>query len=105
MRLLLDTNALAWVLLETDHLSSRAAALVRDEGNEILVSAASCWEIATKVRRGKWRELEVVERDLLQGFRKANFTVLPIEAEMALRAGRMPGAHKDPFDRMIAAKP
>jgi PIN domain nuclease of toxin-antitoxin system len=40
MRLLLDTHVLLWAVLE-------------DSDNELLVSAASAWEIATKWRLGK----------------------------------------------------
>ena len=53
MRVLLDTHALLWWFDGDRRLPKRMQALIADEGNEILVSAASAWEIATKARLGK----------------------------------------------------
>jgi PIN domain nuclease of toxin-antitoxin system len=77
---------------------------VADVRHEILVSAASAWEIATKVRLGKMPGAENLEREFLSAMNVAGYTLLPIEAPAALRAGRLPAPHRDPFDRMIAAQ-
>ena len=53
MRLLLDTHALLWALAEPHRLSPRAAALIKSPTNDVMVSAASAWEIATKFRLGR----------------------------------------------------
>ncbi len=53
MRVLLDTHALIWWLAGDEKLSATARAIVEDEDNEVFVSAASAWEIATKHRLGK----------------------------------------------------
>jgi PIN domain nuclease of toxin-antitoxin system len=53
MRLLLDTQALIWYV-DQDHLLSQPAhAAITDPQNDLLLSAASIWEIAIKVGIGK----------------------------------------------------
>ena len=104
MKVLLDTHALLWATLSPASLSHKASAIIADEGNVILVSAASAWEIATKVRIGKLPGAETLEREFLDVMEDAGYTLLSIDAECALRAGRLAGEHRDPFDRMIAAQ-
>jgi PIN domain nuclease of toxin-antitoxin system len=70
----------------------------------IFVSAATAWEIATKVRLGKLPGAEALERDLLETMEDSGYTLLPIETDSALRAGRLIADHGDPFDRMIAVQ-
>ena len=103
MRLLLDTNALLWAILAKATLSRTAFALIADEENEIFISAASAWEIATKVRIGKLPGAEAFEERFLETIEKAGYALLSVDAGCALRAGRLVGEHRDPFDRMIAA--
>ena len=104
LKVLLDTHALLWSSIFPEKLSDEAAVIITEESSEILVSAASAWEIATKVRSGKLPGAEDLERDFLSKMEKAGYTLVPIDAETALRAGRLPGEHGDPFDRMIAAQ-
>ncbi len=104
MRVLVDTHALLWWWTGDPGLSERALNLFQDESNEILVSAASAWEIATKYRLGKLGiGREAVERfDELVGL--DGFTHLPVSHAHALRAGSLDTEHRDPFDRMLAAQ-
>ncbi len=104
MKVLLDTHALLWATLSPAALSREASAIVADEGNVILVSAASAWEIATKVRIGKLPGAETLEKEFLDVMEDAGYTLLAIDTSCALRAGRLVGEHRDPFDRMIAAQ-
>jgi PIN domain nuclease of toxin-antitoxin system len=104
LKVLLDTHALLWATLTPASLSRHASAIIADEGNVILVSAASAWEIATKVRLGKLPGAEVLEKEFLDVMDDAGYTLLPIDGESALRAGRLTSEHRDPFDRMIAAQ-
>lgn len=104
MRVLLDTHALLWAVLSPGELSREAAEIIADEANVIFVSAASAWEIATKVRLGKLPGAERFEREFLEVMDDAGYTLLAIDAASALRAGRLAGDHRDPFDRMIAAQ-
>ncbi len=104
MNLLLDTNALLWASLSRQSLSRTASAVIEEPGNTIFVSAASAWEVATKVRLGKLPEAEAFERSFLDAVDRAGYVLLSIEPEIALRAGRLAANHGDPFDRMIAAQ-
>jgi PIN domain nuclease of toxin-antitoxin system len=104
MKVLLDTCALIWATLSPAALSREAQETIADEGNAILVSAASAWEIATKVRLGKLPGAEKLEQDYLAVMEDAGYTLLAIDSASALRAGRLKAEHKDPFDRMIAAQ-
>jgi PIN domain nuclease of toxin-antitoxin system len=103
MRVLLDTHSLVWAIRSPQLLSARAAAIIADESSEILVSAASAWEIATKVRLGKFVEAVKLEGRFMAALDDAGYELLSITPEIALRAGRLVGAHGDPFDRIIAA--
>ncbi|MGA3372184.1 MAG: type II toxin-antitoxin system VapC family toxin [Terracidiphilus sp.] len=104
MKVLLDTCSLIWATMTPAALSRQAQETIADEGNVILVSAASAWEIATKVRLGKLPGAEKLEQDYLAVMEDAGYTQLPIDSASALRAGRLRAEHKDPFDRMIAAQ-
>lgn len=104
MRVLLDTCTLIWAALSPLALSPAVREIISDEGNVILVSAASAWEIATKVRAGKLPGAEKLERDFLEVLDGAGYTPLSIDVGTALRAGRLVAEHRDPFDRMIAAQ-
>ena len=54
MKLLLDTHALFWFLLNDPRLSGNARSLMTDSGNDLLVSPASYWEMAIKISLGKY---------------------------------------------------
>jgi PIN domain nuclease of toxin-antitoxin system len=101
---LLDTCTLIWATLSPATLSRKARKTIADDHNEILVSAASAWEISTKVRLGKLPGAEKLEQDYLDVMDAAGYLQLPIDTSCALRAGRLTAEHKDPFDRMIAAQ-
>jgi PIN domain nuclease of toxin-antitoxin system len=104
VKVLLDTHTLIWATLAPASLSLEASSLILDEANVILVSAASAWEIATKVRIGKLPGAETLEKEFLDVMEDAGYTLLAIDVESALRAGRLVGEHRDPFDRMISAQ-
>lgn len=52
MRVLLDTHAFLWALLDPDKLSPHIRSTLQDARTEVIVSAASAWEIAIKYRLG-----------------------------------------------------
>lgn len=104
MRLLIDTHALLWWLNDEPSLSPAARKAMAESSNVLLVSAASAWEIATKVRLGKLPTAEELAADF-QGFMlREGFTILDITANHAIRAGLLPGPHKDPYDRMLISQ-
>lgn len=104
MTLLLDTHALLWWLSGDRALSEAARAAIGDEDNRVLVSAASAWEIATKVRIGKLPGCAWLAANLPQVLRDQDFEPLEVSLPHALRAGGLPGEHRDPFDRMLIAQ-
>lgn len=104
MDLLLDTHALLWWLFDDERLSRTARELIADPDNTILVSSASAWEIATKHRLGKLAVADLLVDDIEGWITKARFRELPISITHAQRAGSWPQAHRDPFDRMLAAQ-
>ena len=104
MRALLDTHAFLWWVLDSARLSNTALQLIADESNEIVVSAASAWEIATKHRIGKLPDAGVVAADVAGYIAGQGFEALAIGVADAERAGRLPGIHRDPFDRMLIAQ-
>ena len=104
MRVLLDTHTLLWWLFDDPKLSPTARATLGDPGNEILVSSASAWEIATKVRLGKLPSAAVLVQDIAGWIERAGFSELPVRIAHAQRAGGWPQPHRDPFDRMLAAQ-
>jgi PIN domain nuclease of toxin-antitoxin system len=104
MKALLDTHALLWATTEHEKLSKRASDWISAEDNELFVSAGSAWEIFTKVRKGQLPWAEDLERDFVNVLSAAGYLFLPISVGDALRAGRLIGPHRDPFDRMIAAQ-
>jgi len=104
VRVLLDTCTVIWGTMAPSTLSQAVREIISEPQNEIMVSAASAWEIATKVRLGKLAEAEKLESSFIDVMRLAGYTLLSLDAETALRAGRLVAAHRDPFDRMIAAQ-
>jgi PIN domain nuclease of toxin-antitoxin system len=104
LRFLLDTHTLLWASFDEDALSPRARQIIQTPGSEMIVSAATAWEIATKFRLGKLNFAEELVEDFIPSVTAAGYALLPVSTEHALRAGRLPGEHKDPFDRMLAAQ-
>ena len=100
--LLLDTHALLWWAIADKALSRKVKRLIEDEATTVFVSAASAWEIATKVRLGK---LHWTRPGSVEGYCSGQrFHLLPISFAHSERAGSWPQDHGDPFDRMLAAQ-
>jgi PIN domain nuclease of toxin-antitoxin system len=104
VRVLIDTHALLWWLSDDPSLSQAARKAMADTSNVLLVSAASAWEIATKVRLGRLPGAAELAADF-QGFmQREGFTTLDVTADHAIRAGLLPGPLKDPFDRILISQ-
>jgi len=105
LRLLIDTHYVLWSALNSTRMEPWAKELIAELDNEILVSAASIYEISLKVRSGKLPEAVEFESDLIVNIEsRLGYRLLPLEPESLLRAARFEDAHADPFDRMIAAQ-
>ncbi|MCC5665350.1 type II toxin-antitoxin system VapC family toxin [Nostoc sp. CHAB 5784] len=104
MSYLIDTHILLWWLFDDPKLHTDCRDIIRNPDHRIIVSSASAWEIATKYRMGKLPEAKQLVEQYLQILHQAKFIELAITTTHALRAGSLPIAHRDPFDRMIMAQ-
>lgn len=104
MKLLLDTHALIWWLADDALLGKEAKRAIMDEDNDVLVSAASAMEVATKHRLGKLPQAAELARRFEEIVAEEGFDGLPISVRHAAFAGRLEIAHKDPFDRFLIAQ-
>ena len=102
MRLLLDTHALVWWLTNNPRLSSAARVAVAAPSNVVYVSSCSGYEIAYKHQRG--RLAVALPHPLADLVRRQRFAMLPVTVEHAEAAGRLPGPHRDPWDRLLIAQ-
>ena len=103
-RLLLDTHALLWALLEPDRIPSGTLDQIRDARTDLIVSAATAWEIGTKFRLGKLDGAQAVVHGYPEHLARLRAHELPITAHHALTAGMLNWDHRDPFDRVIATQ-
>lgn len=104
MRLLLDTHAFLWWVINDRRLTPPARSAIADNTNEVFVSAASAWEITTKHRLGRFPEAEPIAGDLAGSIARQHFGELPVTVSDGSRAGALPGSLRDPFDRMLIAQ-
>lgn len=106
MRLLLDTHTILWFYGgNSKRLSDAAYRAMVDEENDLVVTAASFWEMAIKIGLGKLR-LPGPPQDLLQLLRDHGASVLNITPEHGLAVSDLPSVpnHRDPFDRLLIAQ-
>lgn len=101
--ILLDTNALLWLVTAPERVSPTAREALADQSNEIVVSAVSAWEVAIKTRIGRLdgEQLLSAWTEVLDSM---NAVDLGIDSADATLAGRLAWDHRDPFDRMIVAQ-
>src|SRR5277367_6595087 len=85
-------------------MSAKAKSAIESFENEIIVSAATAWEVTTKVRIGKLPEADEFAVEFRERIRDLGFLELSVTVEHGQRAGLMAGVHKDPFDRMLIAQ-
>ena len=104
MRLLADTHVVLWALFDPDSLDPKAARALRAPANDVLVSAASLWEMSIKAALGKLRLPGSPAEWLPDALARTDFDVLDISGRHALAAGALPRHHADPFDRMLVAQ-
>ena len=104
MRFLLDTHTLIWWMTDDRRLSKPARSLIAQRDNVSLVSAVSAWEIATKVRLGRFPMAADLVQSFIADVARERMEILAVSAEHGIRAGSLPGPHQDPFDRMLIAQ-
>jgi PIN domain nuclease of toxin-antitoxin system len=104
MNLILDSHTFFWWTTDHPKLSRAARKAIEERGNEIFVSAVVAWEMATKVRLGKWPEARAIVETFEDATARDYFIPLAISTMHARTAGSLIGHHGDPFDRMLAAQ-
>lgn len=103
MPVLADTHALRWWLDGSGTLSPAAREFFASKSEQIVISAVVPWELAIKTRIGKLNVEPLLQRwhEMIEA---QNYTEIPIDADLEIRAGLLPLHHRDPFDRMLAAQ-
>ncbi len=104
MRLLIDTHILIWAMDDPTKLSMAATTALSDPANDLLLSAATIWELAIKIGQGKWKLSLPYRQWMDQAVADLDLTILPVTIEYAQKQISLPNHHKDPFDRLIIAQ-
>ncbi|HEY6770154.1 MAG TPA: type II toxin-antitoxin system VapC family toxin [Candidatus Sulfotelmatobacter sp.] len=99
----MDTHLLLWAAGEPRRLSKQARALIDNQENELLFSAASLWEVAIKQGLGR-NDFKVNARLLRRGLLDNGYNELPIISDHVVAINSLPAIHKDPFDRILVAQ-
>lgn len=100
MRILLDTHIYLWWLTDSPKLSTAAKDTIKN-ATAVYISSASIWEVGIKIAAGK---LEADIEELIENIQPNGFIELPISANHAKQAAKLPDIHRDPFDRMLVAQ-
>ncbi len=104
MKLLLDTHVWLWLQTAPERVQPATLGKLEDTRNELLLSAASSWEIAIKYALGRL-PLPVEPRDYVESrMAKSGTRGMPVEHRHALQVARLPAHHSDPFDRILVAQ-
>lgn len=103
MKLLLDTHALLWAIIDPGRLSPPARAAITDPAAQVAASAVSFWEVSIKTALGKLQLTGVSPEELVDAAQQQGFDLLPLDARLAASFSRLPAdpRHRDPFDRLL----
>jgi PIN domain nuclease of toxin-antitoxin system len=104
MKLLVDSHALLWAADSPAQLSPAATAALRDPANDLVVSAATVWELAIKVGLQRLTLTRPYREWMTQALTDLEATLLPITIEYADVQAHLPTHHRDPFDRLLVAQ-
>jgi PIN domain nuclease of toxin-antitoxin system len=104
LRILLDTQCWLWMQISPERFSRRVLELIEGSSNELLLSAASCWEIATKYALGKLPLPLPPAEYVPSRMQSSGVLALPISHNHALHVATLPYHHRDPFDRLLIAQ-
>ena len=104
MRLLLDSHAFLWFILGDQRLSDRARLAIAAADTDVLISPATLWEMAIKVRLGKYTLPGPFGPFMDTQLTSNRIRLLPIEVRHTALLASMPFHHRDPFDRLIVAQ-
>jgi PIN domain nuclease of toxin-antitoxin system len=104
MKLLLDTHAWLWMLIEPDRIGPQTLALIVEPGHTFLLSGASVWELAIKHAAGRLSLPEPPLEYVRSRTRADGIALLAMSVEHVCRAAPLERHHADPFDRVLVAQ-
>jgi len=104
MRVLLDTQVALWAWAQPHRIPANLHAAITDSVNEVAFSQVSTWEIQIKHGLGRLTLPERPEQFLPPAIERSGFDYLPIQDAAILFLDRLPGYHRDPFDRLLIAQ-
>ena len=104
MRLLLDTQVWLWLQSQPERVNDEIRETLASTSTELLLSAASAWEIAIKYALGKLPLPEVPRTYVPSRMRHDDVAALPVTIAHALQVATLPHHHGDPFDRLLIAQ-
>ncbi len=103
-RFLVDTHVWLWLQSAPERIAPDVRDALGDQTNELLLSAASGWEIAIKYRLGKLPLPALPESYVPDRVRRSGTVPLAVELAHVLRVAELPDHHRDPFDRLLVAQ-
>ncbi len=104
MRLLLDTHAWLWMMIEPQRIGPRTLALLKERGHTFVLSVASAWELAIKHAAGRLTLPEPPLRYVRSRTLADGVGLLAVSLDHVCRAAELPRLHADPFDRVLVAQ-
>ena len=104
MKIILDTQIILWWNTDSSRISSSARKLIQDPSIDKLVSFASLWEMAIKIRIGKLRIIPDLVTFVDKNIKKNGMILLPISEHAIYATQTLSLHHQDPFDRLIIAQ-
>ena len=104
MRLLIDSHTLIWASDDPTKLSAPATTALSDPANDLLLSAATIWELAIKIGLGKLKLSLPYRQWIEKAITDLQLDILPVTVEYAEKQITLANHHKDPFDRLIIAQ-
>jgi PIN domain nuclease of toxin-antitoxin system len=101
---LADTHSFLWFITEDSRLTLTARQALLPGNRQVLLSVASLWEIAIKVRIGRLPIPEPLDEFIPEQLARNAIHLLPISAAHTFEVARLDLHHRDPFDRLIVAQ-
>ena len=104
MEFLVDTQALLWWDAAPERIGPEALKIFTDQKSILFVSHASIWELAIKIRLGKLRLPDELERWVADSVQGSGFSLFPIGLDDILATQSLAMHHGDPFDRILISQ-
>src|SRR5258708_5081586 len=92
------------MLTTPERLNEKVTDLIAQPSTDLLLSAASSWEIAIKWAIGRLPLPEAPETYVPVRMQLSGVEALPVTHSHALRVAALEAHHHDPFDRVLVAQ-